>query len=42
MEEVLVVHLKASDRGQAPVLQELLAHYPEFAAEVPEFLANRA
>ena len=42
LQEVLVAFLEAAERGQAPANEELLARHPEFAAELNEFLANRA
>src|SRR5262245_60783480 len=41
LEAVLASCLDALERGQAPDRQELLARYPEFTAELEEFLAGR-
>jgi serine/threonine-protein kinase len=42
LQEVLVAYLEAAERGQAPSSEDLLARHPEFAAELAEFLTNRA
>jgi tRNA A-37 threonylcarbamoyl transferase component Bud32 len=42
LNEVLAAYLRASEAGQAPGLQELLAHHPDLADEIEIFLANRA
>jgi WD40 repeat protein len=42
LQEVLVAYLEAAERGRAPSTEELLTRHPEFAAELTEFLANRA
>ena len=42
LQDVLVAYLEAAEKGQEPQPQELLARHPEFAAELADFLANRA
>ena len=39
--EIAAAYLKELDEGRAPDRQQLLARYPEFAAELTEFLAGR-
>src|SRR5262249_15481667 len=41
LQEVLVACVKAAEQGQRLDRQALLARYPEFAAELTEFLADR-
>jgi WD40 repeat protein len=42
LQDVLVAYLEAAEKGQPPDPQELLQRHPEFAAELADFLANRA
>src|SRR5208282_6464892 len=42
LQAVLVACVEALEKGQALDKNELLARYPEFAAELAEFLAGRA
>jgi len=42
LQSVLVSFLEASEMGQAPDANELLARHPEFAEELAAFFANHA
>jgi WD40 repeat protein/tRNA A-37 threonylcarbamoyl transferase component Bud32 len=42
LQEILVAYLEAVEKGLVPNQNELLARHPEFAAELAEFLNNRA
>src|SRR4029077_19407171 len=41
LQELLVACVEAEETGQALDLQDLLTRYPEFAAELAEFFADR-
>ncbi|MGH7121877.1 MAG: hypothetical protein ACREFP_23265 [Acetobacteraceae bacterium] len=41
LQSVLVAYLEAAECGQPSSLEELQDRYPEFAAELAEFLGNR-
>ena len=42
LQTILVAYLEAAEQGQPPDARQVLAAHPEFAAELSEFLANRA